>query len=106
MPGPVVVALAMQRDIGGRTQRVVAVGSGSFLANSYVGNGGNLALGVNMVNWLSNQEKLIAVPPHVAKDGSVNLSKTQTAAIVLGLVIALPVLLALTGGALWWRRRR
>lgn len=106
IPGPVAIALALQRDVDDRAQRIVAVGSGSFLANTYVGNGGNLALGLNMVNWLSNQDKLITIPPRAAKDNTVTLSKTQLTFISVGLVIVLPLLLALAGGVLWWRRRR
>jgi len=106
VPGPVAIAMSLQRDVAGHPQRIVAVGSGSFLANTYAGNGSNLDLGVNMVNWLSNQDKLITIPPRAAKDASVNLSRTQTTAIVVGLFVALPVLLAMTGGAVWWRRRR
>ncbi len=104
--GPVTVALALQRDIGGREQRMVVAGSGSFLANTYVGNGGNLDLGVNMVNWLSNQDRLIAIAPRAARDHTVTLSKTRLAAISIGLVIILPLLFVAGGGILWWRRTR
>lgn len=106
VPGPVTVALALERDINDRGQRIVVVGSGSFLANSFSGNGGNLDLGVNMVNWLTNEEKLITIMPRTAKDNTVTLSKTQTAVISIGLVIALPLLLALVGALQWWRRRQ
>lgn len=106
IPGPVTIALALQRNINDREQRVVIVGSGSFLANAYSGNGGNIDLGINMVNWLSNEEKLISIQPRAVKDGAVNLSKTQLGIISGGLLIALPLLLALVGGVMWWRRRR
>jgi ABC-type uncharacterized transport system involved in gliding motility auxiliary subunit len=106
IPGPVALALALQRDIHDREQRIVVVGSGSFLANTYAGNGGNLDLGVNMVNWLSNQDKLIMIAPRAAQDNTVTLSKTQLAVISTGLVIVLPLLLLLAGCILWWRKRR
>ncbi len=105
VPGPVTIALALQRDVNDREQRIVIVGSGSFLANAYSGNGGNLDLGVNMVNWLANEENLIAMQPRSVKDGAITLSKIQLALISGGLVIVLPVLLVLVGGVLWWRRR-
>lgn len=106
VPGPVTVALALSRNVNDRDQRIVVAGSGSFLANTYAGNGGNLDLGVNMVNWLSNQEKLITIQPRAAKDSAVELSKRQLSAISIGFVIVLPLLLALVGGVLWWRRRQ
>jgi ABC-type uncharacterized transport system involved in gliding motility auxiliary subunit len=106
VPGPVDVALALQRNINDREQRIVIVGSGGFLANAYSGNGGNMDLGINMVNWLSNEEKLISTQPREVKDGTVNLSKTQLGVISASLLIVLPLLLVLVGGAMWWRRRR
>ena len=51
-----------------REQRIIVVGNGAFLANVYSGNGGNLDLGINMVNWLANEERLITVQPRAAKD--------------------------------------
>ena len=106
VPGPVTIALALQRNINDRDQRIVIVGSGSFLANAYSGNGGNIDLGINMVNWLSNEEKLISIKPRAVKDGAITLSKTQLGVISGGLLIALPTLLVLVGGIMWWRRRQ
>ncbi len=106
VPGPVAIALAMEREMDDHAQRIVVVGSGSFLANAYAGNGGNLTLGINMVNWLGNQDSLIAIPPRAAKDDTVTLSKMQLGAISASLVVVLPLLLALAGGVTWWRRRR
>ncbi|HEY5994466.1 MAG TPA: GldG family protein [Gallionellaceae bacterium] len=105
-PGPVVIALALEREVDHREQRIVAVGSGAFLSNQYSGNLRNLDLGVNMVNWLGKQDNLIFIPPRAAKDDTVTLSWTQLGIISVGLIIVLPVAFALVGGALWWHRRR
>ncbi|HUX91233.1 MAG TPA: GldG family protein [Gallionellaceae bacterium] len=105
IPGPFSLAIALERSANAREQRIVVVGSGSFLANAYSGNGGNLDLGVNMVNWLAHEEHLITTQPRATLDNSVTLSKTQLGAISIGFVIALPLLLAIVGGVLWWRRR-
>lgn len=104
-PGPAAIALALQRSSHEHEQRVVVSGSGAFLANMYAGNGGNLDLGINMVNWLSQQEQLITIAPRAARDNTLTLSKTQLAVISIGSVIVLPLLLALAGGWVWWRRR-
>lgn len=105
-PGPAVIALALQRNINDREQRIVVVGSGAFLANSFAGNGGNVDLGVNIVNWLAGEERLITLQPRAAKDGSLTLGKTQLAAIGIGFLAGLPLLLALAGAAIWWKRRK
>ncbi len=106
VPGPVNIALALQRSVNDREQRIIVVGSGAFLANAYSGNGGNLDLGINMVNWLANEEKLITLQPRTVKDGAINLSRTQLTLIGGGFLFALPLLLVLAGATLWWRRRR
>ncbi len=105
-PGPAVIALALQRNINDREQRIVVVGNGAFLANSFAGNGGNVDLGVNMVNWLAGEEHLITLQPRAAKDSNLTLGKTQLAAIGIGFLAGLPLLLAGVGGYIWWKRRR
>ncbi len=105
IPGPVDLALALQRQVEDREQRIVVVGSGSFLANAYSGNGGNLDLGVNMMNWLGNEERLITIAPQAAKDGTLTLSTHQLTMLSVTLLVVLPLLLVGIGVGLWWRRR-
>ncbi|MDD2929777.1 MAG: GldG family protein [Sideroxydans sp.] len=104
VPGPFSLALALQRSGPEHEQRVVVVGSGAFLSNAYSGNGGNLDLGMNMVNWLAGDEQFITLAPHTAKDGTVTLSKHQLTAFTYSLLLALPLLMIAIGGWLWWRR--
>lgn len=105
-PGPAVIALALQRTINDREQRIVVVGNGAFLSNSFAGNGGNVDLGVNMVNWLASEEHLIAVQPRAAKDSKLVLSQTQLTVISAGFLLGVPLLFVLAGGVIWWKRRR
>ncbi|HET7831922.1 MAG TPA: GldG family protein [Gallionella sp.] len=105
-PGPAVIAMALQRHVNDREQRVVVVGNGAFLTNSVAGNGGNVDLGVNIVNWLTNEERLITLQPRAARDSNLVLNKMQLSFISIGFLVALPLLLAAVGGAMWWKRRR
>ncbi|MDD2702035.1 MAG: GldG family protein [Sideroxydans sp.] len=104
--GPFNLALALQRNGPAHEQRVVVVGSGAFLSNAYSGNGGNLDLGMNMVNWLAGDEQFITLAPHTAKDGTLAFSKQQLTAFTYGLLLVLPLLMIAIGGWLWWRRHR
>jgi ABC-type uncharacterized transport system involved in gliding motility auxiliary subunit len=105
IPGPVSLAITLQRSVNDREQRIIVVGNGAFLANVYSGNGGNLDLGINMVNWLANEERLITVQPRAAKDGNISLSKNQLTMISVSFLVLLPLLLIAVGALQWWRRR-
>jgi ABC-type uncharacterized transport system involved in gliding motility auxiliary subunit len=104
--GPIVVAAALERDLGGRKQRVVVAGTGHFLSNQYVGLLGNLDLGVNMVNWLAGDDALITVQPRPRPDLSLELSRAGLALIGIGFLVALPLVFLVAGGVIWWRRRK
>jgi len=105
IPGPAVIAMALQRRINDRDQRIVVVGNGAFLANSYAGNGGNADLGVNMVNWLASEDNLITLQPRAAKDSKLVLSKMELNIISIGFLLVLPLLLVGVGIFIWRKRR-
>ena len=90
----------------GREQRVSIVGDGDFLSNAFLGKGGNLDLGVAMLNWLSNDDDFITISAKSAPDQTLNLSSTAQTAIGLGFLIVLPLLLIGAGLFIWLRRRK
>jgi ABC-type uncharacterized transport system involved in gliding motility auxiliary subunit len=104
-PGPVNIAVALERLREEKNQRIVVIGSGHFLANTYLGNGGNLDLGVNIVNWLTGDDRLIAIQPRSAPDVSLSLSKGWLAGLVIMFLIVLPLAFLAAGAWIWWRRR-
>lgn len=109
--GPLAIGVSLNRavkDAGGKDmqQRVVVLGDGDFLSNAYLGNGGNLNLGMNIVNWLSHDDSFIAIPVKTAPDLSLNLSQTHYAVIGIGFLVAIPAMLAGSGLLIWLRRRK
>lgn len=113
--GPLSLAVAVTRRLDNdvaddetepKQQRILVVGDGDFLSNAYLGNGGNLDLGMNMVNWLSRDDQLIAVPTKVTLDRSLNLSRTASMVIGFGFLIFLPATLLLSGLGIWLKRRQ
>lgn len=106
VPGPVNIAVALERNVGDRVQRIAVIGNGSFLANTFLGNGGNLDLGVNVVNWLTGDDALIAIQPRPLLDSRLELGRGAQYVISLGFLFGLPLLFISTGVAIWWRRRK
>lgn len=104
--GPVTIGYALERRVEDRTQRVVVVGSGNFLANTYLGLAGNLDLGVNIVNWLAGDDDLITIQPRATVDASLELGRIALFVIAAGFLVLLPAGLLAAGAATWWRRRR
>ena len=105
-PGPINIAVSLTRKQEGREQRVAVIGDGDFLSNTYLGNGGNLELGMNLVNWLGSDDAYINVPVRTAPDLNLTLSRSAQIGIVLGFLVLLPVGLMISGVTIWWRRRK
>lgn len=106
--GPLTLGLALERDTegDGRTQRVIVVGDGDFLANTYIGNAGNLEIGMRFVNWLSSDDALIDIPAHTAEDTRLQMSPMLAGGTGLFFLILLPLAFLATGGVIWWRRKK
>jgi len=104
-PGPVNVATAFERTVGDRQQRVVVVGTGHFLANSFIGNGGNRMLGIAMLNWLTGEDALVSIDPRPAPDAQIDISGMQLYLIASFVLLLLPAIFVGCGFAVWWRRR-
>ena len=99
------MAVAFDRTLDDREQRVVVIGSSHFLANTYLGNGGNIDFGVNIINWLAGDDDLIVIQPRATIDSQLVLSETDLTLIAVGFLMALPLCLLVTGFVIWWRRR-
>ena len=104
--GPITIASAFERAVGDRQQRVVVVGNGHFLSNAFIGNGGNRDLGVNMVNWLAGDDRMIVIQPRGAADSALDIDQVTLYLIAFSFLIAAPLAFMITGLAIWWRRRR
>lgn len=104
--GPVVLAVALTRKQEGREQRVAVFGDGDFLSNAFIAEGGNLELGMNLVNWLGSDDTYINVPALTAPDAKLSLSQTSQIIIALAFLVVLPLGLLAGGITIWWRRRK
>ena len=88
-----------------KSQRIVILGDGDFLSNTYLGNQGNINLGHNIFNWVSNDDDFISIPSSTAVDTQLNLSDLMGAIIGLFSLVLLPLGLLISGVLIWYRRR-
>ncbi|NOQ94930.1 MAG: mucin 2 [Methylophaga sp.] len=87
-------------------QRIAVIGDSDFISNSYIGNAANLELGIALINWLTQDDELIAIPVKTTIDNSLNLSRTQSMVIGLGFLIVVPLVLFLIAFLIWRIRRQ
>ena len=86
-------------------QRVIVIGDSDFLSNAYLGNGGNIDLGLNLFNWLNHDDQFITITARTASDINLELGKVAQILIGFGFLFGLPLLLLASGFSIWWRRR-
>ena len=91
---------------GGVEQRVAVIGDADFLANSYLGNGGNLQLGLALVRWLTGADAMVGIATRDAPDLRLELSQATMLVIALGALFGMPLLLLATGLIIRTRRRQ
>jgi len=105
--GPLTIGLALTRKNNKekKKQRIIILGDGDFLSNTYLGNQGNLNIGHNIINWISNDDDFILIPSSSAVDSQINISDLAGAIIGLFFLIILPLGLLVSGTLIWYKRR-
>jgi ABC-type uncharacterized transport system involved in gliding motility auxiliary subunit len=85
--------------------RIVAVGDSDFAGNNALGVQGNSDLFVNTLNWLAQQEDLIAIRPREAQDRRLSLTADDQTRIMWLSLLVIPGLMFAGGVYTWWKRR-
>jgi ABC-type uncharacterized transport system involved in gliding motility auxiliary subunit len=109
--GPLNIGMTLARSQSGTDsavfeQRVVIIGDADFLSNRYLGNGSNLEIGTNLMNWLSHDDRLIAISPRPAPDTRLELSQYSQYAIAFTFLLVLPLAPFASGLRVWLSRRK
>jgi ABC-type uncharacterized transport system involved in gliding motility auxiliary subunit len=109
--GPIDIGVALEREYGKKGQRVVVMGNANFLSNTFITNGGNLDFGINIVNWLAGDDKLITIQPMPLKDINVTIPNDAKGYAVAwtvfhGFQYFIPLGFFVAGFWLWWKRRK
>jgi len=85
--------------------RVVVLGDSDFPTNSVLGVQGNRDFFLNTVNWLAQQENLIAIRPREPEDRRLTLTADAQSRIFMLSVFLLPGLVFAAGIYSWYGRR-
>jgi len=109
--GPINIGLAFNRKFEEKGQRVIVIGNAAFLSNSFITSGGNLDLGINMINWLAGDEKLITIQPMPLKDVNVTIPNDSKSVFLAWTIFHsfqyfIPAALFVAGFVIWFRRRK
>ncbi|MDP6490191.1 MAG: GldG family protein [Kiritimatiellia bacterium] len=112
--GPVPLALASERgnvaglDMEIKPTRLVVVGDSFFVSNASLktGVGGNIDFFMSAISWLLEREALMAISPRDPFRVELSLDRKRVRLLFLLAVFAVPGVVVLTGGIIWWKRRR
>ncbi len=109
-PGPLDIAMSLSRpnvsNEKAPDQRVIVMGDSNFMLNNFIGQGSNLALSVNIFNWLGADDELLSIDPVTALDSKLELPSWALYGSALLFLLVLPLGLILIGSIRWMRRRK
>jgi len=110
VPGPLALVASVEAPVivssdPNLKTRLVLVGDSDFATNEMIENVGNGVLFLNAVNWLAEEESMIAIGPKGSQPRTVFLSRVQASGIFFISVILVPFALLAAGVVVWWQRR-
>lgn len=103
--GPLTLGVAANRVNGGTNARLVVIGDSDFATNGAIRAVSNGNLFLNAIDWLAQDEQLIAIRPKSPSSRSVTLTQSQWVLLEWVNMGFLPGIVILTGIIIWWKRR-
>jgi ABC-type uncharacterized transport system involved in gliding motility auxiliary subunit len=110
--GPISLAVAVERgstekvlDVQIRPSRMVVFGDSDFVSNGALA-GGNQDLFMSALNWLLDREELMAIAPKPVEEIKLSLTGRQLQKWFWINVAGIPVIAAVAGLLVWFRRRK
>jgi ABC-type uncharacterized transport system involved in gliding motility auxiliary subunit len=100
------MATAERTPLGGKKSRIVLVGTGGFAENEVLAaTAVNIQLLTGSLNYLTEQEQLISIPPKPSNNPQLTLTQEQQNLNLWITLIAMPMFVVVGGVLVWWRRR-
>jgi ABC-type uncharacterized transport system involved in gliding motility auxiliary subunit len=119
-PMSIAIAVVMKEEKEGETPTVpgqppqdndkenrilVVFGDSDFVTNKWLSQG-NPDLFMNALNWLSEEEELISIRPKDQEQSQIQrLTGGQLRLVTYSSIFAIPLILLIAGGLVWWKRR-
>ncbi len=88
--GPINLGVSVERKRGSRNQRIVVLGDADFMANTWLGNGGNQAFAERVFNWLGTDDNMLQFTASSAPDKQLTLGNNSLLAMAITFLIGVP----------------
>ncbi|RKZ91832.1 MAG: ABC transporter, partial [Gammaproteobacteria bacterium] len=99
--GPITIGMVLSRKLNAgaaesaddaitKEQRIIIMGDGDFLSNTFLGNAGNLNMGMNIFNWLSHDEQFISIPTRIKDDIILDISPAKLSLLGTFFLLVIP----------------
>jgi ABC-type uncharacterized transport system involved in gliding motility auxiliary subunit len=106
VPPPAPDATSPPDDAPRPESRLVVIGDSDFATNRWASPQlGNLDLFLNSVNWLAQQEDLIAIRPRDPEDRRITLTNDARTRIFWITLLVIPALFFVNAWRVYWKRR-
>jgi ABC-type uncharacterized transport system involved in gliding motility auxiliary subunit len=106
IPGPLVLAASVESQTAAEAKtRLVVIGDSDFASNATADIPGNGVLFLNAINWLAEEEQLIAIGPKDAGGQPVSFDEVASNLICFGSIFGIPGIVLGVGIVVWIVRR-
>ena len=105
-PGPLDIAVLVEKTLPKGKSALAIFGDADFATNAYFHQQGNGNLFLNTINYLAEEEDLISIRPKQVEDSRLTLTSAQVSTLFYLVVIAIPLLVAIIGLIVYFKRSR
>jgi len=88
-----------------KQQRVVILGDSDFIADAYIGQGGNMMLANNIFSWMIGDQTFVNIASRVKIDAKLDMSAFYYKFHTFIFTLLLPFILTISGFKIWVSRR-
>jgi ABC-type uncharacterized transport system involved in gliding motility auxiliary subunit len=106
LEGPLSLAAAVELVEAPQGARVVVVGDSDLLTNAHLPLAGNRDFALNLLEWLTRDERWIAIRPKMPRFEPLFLKVDQSVGVAAFTIGGLPLSFLVVGAVAIWRRRR